>query len=177
MNLPNKLTVLRMLLIPVFLVFYFLEMPVAALIVFAAASITDALDGHIARKHGLITDFGKLMDPLADKLLTMAAFVVLLQGNELYTIFLIAILAREFLVTAVRQVAASSGKILEADKWGKIKTILQMVWISYALLIRSIPMDFEYSVIGTVFLYVVVFVTVASGVNYCVKNRALFSDM
>ena len=132
MNLPNKLTVLRMLMIPLFLIC--MEVPFEgrylwALVLFALASFTDLLDGKIARARGLVTDFGKLMDPLADKLLVMAAMVSLITKGMVPAVFVIVILAREFLVTSVRLVAAGKGTVLAADIWGKIKTALQMVWI------------------------------------------------
>jgi len=229
MNLPNKLTVLRMLLIPVFLFFYLAPLRwleygyLWALIVFIVAALTDALDGYLARKHNLITDFGKLMDPLADKLLTMSAFIVILSNFELHAhyisrtfsgtpivyavmfvgmgvflLFLILIISREFLVTSMRLIAAGKGAILAADKWGKIKTVLQMAWIIYALILHvwfyhhiptlgmepyaSINPTVSSVVLGSllwiydILLFAVVFITVASGVHYCLKNRALFVD-
>lgn len=182
MNLPNKLTVLRMLMIPVFLLFYFAWMIpyhfIWALLVFAAASITDMIDGKIARKYGLITDFGKLMDPLADKLLVTAALCCLLQGNMYLTISLILILSREFLVTSLRLIAAGKGEVLAADMWGKIKTVAQMVWVCFTLLGMSLslsgPAEYAYDVVLIALFAVVVAVTVLSGVHYVVKNRKLF---
>ena len=175
------------------------------LIIFSVAAITDALDGYIARKRGLITDFGKLMDPLADKLLTIAAFVALLGMQRilhpLYNIFLILIISREFVVTSIRLVAAEKGVIIAADKWGKLKTILQMVWIIYALILRTLHIDVQprftfapyIPFISDIFrgdyfaafitllhhglLCLVIIVTVGSGVNYCIKSRKLFRDM
>lgn len=186
MNLPNKLTMLRMLLIPVFLVFFFAQnIPqnyLWALLVFAAASITDLLDGKIARKHGLITDFGKLMDPLADKLLVMAALVCLIQfyDNMWMTISLILILSREFLVTSVRLLAAGKGVVLAADGWGKLKTVAQMSWICLALLGFVLPLQggavYVFSALFTGLFILMLLLTVGSGVNYVWKNRALLAD-
>ncbi len=199
MNLPNKLTMLRMYMIPLFLVFFFVEtIPMHmlwALVVFAAASLTDLLDGNIARKRGLITDFGKLMDPLADKLLVTAALCCLLpQFGIIGIISLILILSREFLVTSIRLIAAGKGEVLAADIWGKIKTVVQMTWICMELLGMTIFPFFQRGNLGSIssttmimlsgiFLQItwIVFVlmvllTVASGVHYVIKNRKLFAD-
>ncbi len=136
MNLPNKLTLIRVLLIPVFIVFVqFVNLPYAkaiALAVFCIASFTDFLDGYIARKNNLVTDFGKFMDPLADKLLTTVALIYMCVDGICSPIALILILAREFAVSGVRMVAASSGgEVIAANIWGKVKTVLQMVTIIF----------------------------------------------
>lgn len=195
MNLPNKLTMLRMFMIPLFLFFYFIDsIPLHylwALIVFAAAAITDLLDGKIARKYGLITDFGKLMDPLADKLLVVSALCCLTPAFGTFgTISLILILSREFLVTSVRLIAAGKGEVLAADIWGKAKTVVQMVWICLELLRPTIFLNINFlaapawiyafskyyvQTVNVLFLLMVV-LTVASGVHYVVKNRGLFAD-
>lgn len=140
MNLPNKLTLFRVILTP-FFVFFALYEGVAdnylfALIIFAAAALTDALDGHIARKRGLITNFGKFMDPLADKVLVIAALVCLMKAGLCGAVPLIAILAREFMVDGLRLVTAESGVVVPAGVWGKLKTAFTMaaVVISYAAL-------------------------------------------
>lgn len=144
MNLPNRLTVVRLLLVPLFVVLLSVESIAtytAGYVVFLVASFTDYLDGHIARERGLITNFGKLMDPLADKVLMAAAFVMLMKIPSLnipgWTI--VAILAREFLVTGARSMAASSpeGLVIAANRWGKIKTVLQMTYI-YTFLFLAI---------------------------------------
>jgi CDP-diacylglycerol--glycerol-3-phosphate 3-phosphatidyltransferase len=189
MNLPNKLTVARMLMIPVFLLFFFWEaVPfhyLWAFTMFGLAALTDALDGRIARRRGLVTDFGKLMDPLADKLLVMAALICLLTVEMISALLVILILAREFLVTAIRQVAAASGKVLAADNWGKLKTVCQMVWICVALLYLQLisPVDptipsliVPVWLISFILLCLAVLFTVASGINYFWKNRKLFAD-
>lgn len=195
MNLPNKLTMLRMALIPVFLVFMICEgIPnrfLWALLIFAAASFTDMLDGMIARARGLVTNFGKFMDPLADKLLVMSALVCFTQLDsfmEVPSVVIVAILAREFAVTALRTLAADAGVVIAADKWGKIKTVSQMVWVCYVLLVQSAMvqiMDYaaKTSQSRTVLLCtwanyagmtIVVLTTLGSGINYLYKNRALF---
>ena len=189
MNLPNKLTLLRVLMIPLFLaLFYFQSWPhhwLAALLVFAAASVTDALDGNIARSRGLVTDFGKFMDPLADKLLVTAAlmgFVDLLRVPG-WVVFLIV--ARELAVTGLRTIAADKGVVIAADKWGKVKTVSQMVWICYGLLMGWLIAAFPLSGGAAAGLHLafqagmvlVLASTLLSGANYLWKNRALFSQV
>jgi CDP-diacylglycerol--glycerol-3-phosphate 3-phosphatidyltransferase len=189
MNLPNKLTVARMLMIPLFLLFFFWKaVPFHyfwALVMFGLASLTDLLDGRIARSRGLVTDFGKLMDPLADKLLVMSAMICLITADMVSALLVILILAREFLVTAIRQVAAASGKVLAADNWGKLKTVCQMIWICVALLYLQLTAP-GFSIlrvlvvpvwwVALVLLSLAVLFTVASGVNYFWKNRKLFAE-
>jgi len=189
MNLPNKLTVLRIAMIPLFLVFMLISPEtfgatyLIALAVFALASLTDMLDGKIARKHGLITDFGKLMDPLADKLLVMSALVAFVELGWVPGVVVIIILAREFLVTSVRLIAAGKGTVLAADKWGKMKTVSQMIWIIYLLFAQWLMGMIVSNGIGG-FLYVihyvlmalVVFLTLFSGFNYMKNNWELFAD-
>ena len=199
MNLPNKLTVLRIFMIPLFLVFFFCPLIphsyLWAFITFGIASLTDMLDGMLARKWNMLTDFGKLMDPLADKLLTIAAFAALLgtQPNQLRTaglICLIVIISREFAVTSMRLVAAEKGLILAADQWGKFKTVSQMVWICQALLRLSLygrPGDAlsaqfvgwhlaVWNTFNIALFIVMMLLTVGSGMNYIVKNRGLFKQ-
>ena len=131
MNLPNKLTMLRVLLIPVFMVCAANRWMLAAGIIFAAASLTDYFDGHLARKNNLVTDFGKFADPLADKLLTTTAFLYMLVDGVCDPVVLAIILAREFAVSGLRMVAAGApgGKVIAANMWGKVKTALQMLTI------------------------------------------------
>ena len=191
MNLPNKLTVLRMALIPVFLVFLLVEgIPwrfLWAAVVFGAASFTDYLDGHIARSRGLVTNFGKLMDPLADKLLVFSALICFLEYGRACTLGVFVILARELLVTSVRLIAAEQGRVIAADRLGKLKTVTQIVWVLYALLamwtqwelLPPSPNSFSPAFLfGDVVLQlVVVALTVVSGWNYVWKNRGLLSDI
>lgn len=193
MNLPNKLTVMRMLLIPVFLVFMLVEVIpqrfLWATLIFAVASITDFLDGYLARKNNLVTDFGKFMDPLADKLLVVSALCCFLEEGWISGLFLFIILAREFLVTSVRLIAAGHGIVIAADIYGKIKTVMQIVWILYTLLmmwaLHSLPSMVQsgsFIMPEPLFLLqlglqaVVLLLTVFSGFNYVWKNRALFAD-
>lgn len=151
MNLPNKLTLLRAILVPFFLLFMYIDIPfnfAIALVIFAAASITDALDGHIARKNNLVTNFGKFLDPLADKVLVMAALAVFVEFPEVKmgAIPFIIITAREFMVSGLRLIAADSGVVVAAGMWGKLKTAFTMVTIIGILLWLSITNDFSFSI-------------------------------
>ncbi len=148
MNLPNKLTLLRVILVPFFLLFMYIDIPfnfAIALFVFAAASITDAMDGHIARKHNLVTNFGKFLDPLADKVLVMAALAVFVEMNDVNmgAVPFIIITAREFMVSGLRLLAAGEGTVVAAGMWGKLKTAFTMVTIIAILLWLSITKDFS----------------------------------
>lgn len=129
LNLPNKLTLLRIVLVPVYLVLLFCGWNVLALIVFAAASLTDMLDGRIARSRHLVTNFGKFMDPIADKLLTHTAFIMLCSMGRLHVVACIIFIAREFVVSGLRLVAVEQGHVIAAGMSGKIKTVLQMVLV------------------------------------------------
>lgn len=155
MNLPNKLTLLRVILIPFFLLFIYIDIPfnfLFALIIFAAASITDALDGKIARSRNLVTNFGKFLDPLADKVLVLSALTVFVELDEVHmgAIPLIIISAREFMVSGLRLLAADSGIVVAAGIWGKLKTAFTMVTIVVALLWLSICHDFSFGISETV---------------------------
>lgn len=155
MNLPNKLTLLRVILIPFFLLFIYIDIPfnfLFALIIFAAASITDALDGKIARSRNLVTNFGKFLDPLADKVLVISALTVFVELDEVHmgAIPLIIISAREFMVSGLRLLAADSGIVVAAGIWGKLKTAFTMVTIVAALLWLSICYDFSFGISETV---------------------------
>ncbi|NLT46873.1 MAG: CDP-diacylglycerol--glycerol-3-phosphate 3-phosphatidyltransferase [Clostridiales bacterium] len=174
MNLPNKLTILRILLIPIFIVLLMNGYYYSSGILFILASATDALDGHIARKHNLITNFGKIMDPLADKLLVTSAMICLVELGEIAGWMVIVILAREFIITGLRTVAAGEGIIIAAGKSGKIKTILQMVALSIILL-RDWPFSlFTDLPIGYYLLWIAVIATIYSGIEYIVQNKQIF---
>jgi CDP-diacylglycerol--glycerol-3-phosphate 3-phosphatidyltransferase len=175
MNLPNKLTVLRICMIPVFLVVY-LASPFGgasrhvALALFAAASMTDMLDGHIARKRNLITNFGKLMDPLADKMLVAAALVAMTQTGELAAWVVVVIISREFFITGVRMLALEQRKVIAASSWGKLKTVSQMALILLALLgvLPKLAID--------VLSYVAAALTLGSAIEYMMKNKEVFLE-
>ena len=187
MNLPNKLTVLRILLVPVFLLLFMLRLYLLACLVFVAASLTDLLDGKIAREQGLVTNLGKFLDPIADKVLTTAAFVAILatMGGEaawLWTWCLVLILAREFVVATVRMMAAGGGEVVAADMWGKVKTVMQYVVIIFVLVMLEVSSwEFLYSSVFNVVLGVAELLallmmvattvaTVISGVRYVKQN-------
>ena len=153
MNLPNKLTLLRVFLIPFFLIFMYWKIPfhyLIGLLLFSAAAITDALDGRIARKRNLITNFGKFLDPLADKVLVISALALFVDIPEIHigAVPLIIISAREFMVSGLRLLAADSGIVVAAGIWGKLKTAFTMVAIIFALLWLSVCYDFSFSLSG-----------------------------
>ena len=173
MNLPNKLTVLRIILIIPFLVVLYLDIPYAtywALAIFIVASLTDMLDGKIARKHNLITDFGKFMDPLADKMLVMAAMVWFVEIGQMPGWALLVVLVREFGVSGLRMVASDKGRVIAAGWSGKVKTASTMVCI--VLMFLPIP-----PLLNTVCIAVIVATTIWSGVEYFLKNSDVLSDM
>lgn len=174
MNLPNQLTLLRIILIPVFIVVLMLGYYYEAAAIFVIASATDALDGHIARKYNLVTNFGKLMDPLADKLLVVSALVCLVELGDVPGWIVIVILAREFTITALRSVAASEGIVIAAGNSGKLKTIFQMVAIT-ALLLKNWPFELIGIPFATIMLWAALVMTIYSGIEYMIKNKAVFS--
>lgn len=178
MNLPNKLTIARVILVPVFIVFYALQWYIPAVLVFLIASFTDYLDGHLARKYNLVSNFGKIMDPLADKVLVYAAFALLVEAHLIPAWMLIVILAREFTVAGMRTVAASEGIVIAAAMSGKIKTVLQMIAVPLLLLIPVFTEgSFLYHVIfliAKVFLWASLIMTVYSGVEYVKNNIQVF---
>ena len=209
MNLPNKITLIRVLLLPVIIIIpllakinpetNFLNLAVLKLgdelhnfditwcnliifIIFSLASITDAIDGHIARSRNLVTDFGKFLDPLADKLLVTCAMLVLMEEGRLWGWVVAIILAREFAITGLRSVAAANGTVIAASKWGKLKTITQMSMI-IVLLLNNLPFSilYEYTQIYIPFDLILVvaatLLTVISGIDYFIKNRHALKDM
>ena len=203
MNLPTKLTVLRLILIPVFVVLYFVQFPyhdVVATGIFLIASFTDFLDGYIARKYNMVTDLGKFLDPLADKVLVMSALVLLsvefMEFNVvtgiIVTVSTIIILAREFIITGFRTIAVRKNVVLAADKIGKMKTVMQMISIiavlmtNFAFSFYPAPEAGSYAVfpiwgvvllmVGLVALVFAVFLAVLSAFNYIIKNRAVLKE-
>lgn len=174
MNLPNKLTLLRILMIPVFIIILMTGHSYISAIIFILASATDALDGHIARKYNLVTNFGKIMDPLADKILVVSALVCLVELGVVAGWMVIVILAREFTITGLRTVAAAQGIVIAAGWSGKIKTILQMIAVP-ALLLQNWPFSYIGFPFATVMLWAAVVMTIISGVEYVIKNKSVFS--
>ena len=178
MNLPNKLTLFRVILIPFFV--FFLLAPYfegygnyIAVAVVIVASITDFLDGKIARKYNLVTNFGKFMDPLADKLLVSSALICLVALNKIPAWVVIVIIAREFIISGFRLVAADNGVVIAASYWGKFKTAFQMVTV--IVLILNIPGE-VFAVIGTVLIYISLVLTVISLIDYIAKNKDVLKD-
>ncbi len=170
MNLPNKLTIARVIAVPFFCLCYVKGMNIPAFVIFILASLTDMLDGKIARKYNLVTNFGKIMDPLADKVLVYAAFCLMVEDGRVPGWMLIVILAREFVVAGMRTVAASEGIVIAAGMSGKIKTVLQM--IAVPLLILSRPQAIASA--GQVFLWASLVMTVVSGIDYVYHNKQVF---
>ncbi len=178
MNLPNKLTLFRIFLIPVFILVMLFDIQnkyLIACIVFIVASITDAMDGHIARKYNLITDFGKFMDPLADKLLVISALICMIEEGLVPGWMVIIIVARELTVSILRAIAAADGKVIAASGGGKLKTISQMIAIPVLLL----GANFDNSLlitIGSIAILIATLLTLYSGWEYLYKNKKLFMD-
>ena len=173
MNLPNKLTIARIIAVPFFIAAYYLEWHLVAFIIFVLASFTDMLDGKIARKYNLVTNFGKIMDPLADKVLVYSAFCLMVP-DPVPGWMLIIILAREFLVAGVRTVAASEGIVIAAAMSGKIKTVLQMIAVCM-LLIAPVIGVYWFLTVSKVVLWAALVMTIVSGVQYVVDNKQVFS--
>lgn len=178
MNLPNKLTVLRMILIVPFVVFLLLGrgegwMKWAALAVFCAASLTDMLDGKIARKYNLITDFGKFMDPLADKLLVCSALICLVDLGRLPSWICIIIIAREFVISGFRLIASDNGIVIAASWWGKTKTVSQMAMVILMICNFDIPWV---QMLTTGIMYIACALTVISLVDYIAKNKQVLAS-
>lgn len=198
MNLPNKLTITRLVLVVVFALFAFpypavveelvdgtifdIVRPYIALVVYIVASITDAVDGHIARRDNLITDFGKFLDPIADKLLVSAALLALCNVSIMYLWATLIILAREFVVSGIRMLAASKGNVIAAGKLGKLKMVFQTIAIITLFVAGIVPTSlwsgFELIqsiiyILGNVIMVAAVVLTIVSGVEYVYKNREL----
>ncbi|MBO8138816.1 MAG: CDP-diacylglycerol--glycerol-3-phosphate 3-phosphatidyltransferase [Desulfotomaculum sp.] len=169
MNLPNRLTLARIFLVPVFLLIVSIKVPygdILAALVFILAASTDGLDGYIARKNKIVTRFGKIMDPLADKLLVTAALISLVELQRLAAWVAVIIIGREFAVTGLRAIAASDGNVISASKLGKFKTVSQIVAI-VAMFLRQLPF---YPLLGHAAMAVAIFFTIWSGIDYFAKN-------
>lgn len=193
MNTPNKLTVFRIILAPLFLVLMLVDFPfhhLVAGLVFGLAALTDLLDGHLARKYGLVTNMGKFLDPLADKMLTTAAFLVFLVAGRLDIWAVMLIFTREFMVTSVRLIAAKEGTVIAASFSGKLKTVMQYIGILFTIaamefatwqdtllagfdlpdMVFTIPLT-----VGTALLWIATILTVISGVQYVLNGKHFFS--
>ena len=183
MNLPNKLTISRIIAVPFFIGCYMTGFYIPAFILFILASLTDMLDGKIARKYNLVTNFGKIMDPLADKNLVYTAFCLMVEDGTVPGWMLIVILAREFLIAGMRTVAASEGIVIAAAMSGKIKTVLQMIAVPLLLLATavgtsagvSVSVIYVLNMAARIFLWASLVMTVYSGIEYTMKNKNVFS--
>ena len=177
MNLPNKLTILRVILIPFFVAALMIQgganetMRIVAAVIFIVASLTDLLDGKIARKYNLVTNFGKFMDPLADKLLVCAALICLVSKGLLSAWMVIVIISREFIISGFRLVASDNGVVIAASYWGKFKTTFQMIAI--VLMILHIP---ALELLTQICIWIALILTIVSLVDYLVKNHKVLTE-
>ncbi len=192
MNLPNKITIARILLVPLMMIIPYIGIKtkilyglplsnIIILVIFLTASFTDYLDGHIARKRNLVTNFGKFLDPIADKLLVITALVMLLEMRIIPSWIVVVIVAREFMVSAIRMLVASEGKVIAASKLGKIKTVTQIIAISFAFI--DVNPFFKFidgsltnltlllNVLSSVSMLVAVIATIWSGTDYFIKSK------
>lgn len=176
MNLPNKLTLARVIMIPFFVVFMLTDLGGSAskwiaLAIFIVASLTDLLDGHIARKYNLVTNFGKFMDPLADKLLVCAAMICLVEMGRLPAWIVIVIISREFIISGFRLIASDNGRVIAASYWGKFKTTFQMLMI--CLMIADIA---AIRLLTDIVMWAALILTVVSLIDYLVKNKDVLAE-
>ena len=175
MNLPNKITIFRVCMIPVFLVFMLVPgIPFGnyiATAVFVIACLSDALDGHIARKNNLVTNFGKFMDPIADKLLVCSALICFVALSYMPAWMVIIIISREFIISGFRLIASDNGIVIAASMWGKYKTTFQMIMV--ILMIANIP---ALQTVTTIVMWIATILTIVSLVDYIWKNKSVLSD-
>lgn len=187
MNLANKITMTRIFMIPLFMVAYILDFKysnLVACVIFALAALTDGVDGYVARNYKMVTDFGKFIDPLADKLLIATALICFVEANEIAGYMAVLIIAREFIVTGLRTVAMSKGVVIAASMTGKIKTCIQIVAVICVFLFGNKPVygDFNIEMFDRVFTpgYIAMFIatiyTIYSGIEYLAKNKELLAD-
>lgn len=178
MNLPNKLTLFRVILIPFFVLFLLIDPSnstyrLIADAIFIVASLTDMLDGKIARKYNLVTNFGKFMDPLADKLLVCSAMICLISTGQLYAWIVIIIVAREFIISGFRLIAVENGVVIAANMWGKCKTVSQMIMI----IVLVANFDFAiWQIFGQILIWLSLVLTVISLVVYIVQNKSVLKE-
>ena len=177
MNLPNKLTILRVLMIPFFVVFMLWDITGAAdkwiaALIFIVASLTDMLDGKIARKYNLVTNFGKFMDPLADKLLVGAAMICLVEMGRLPAWIVIIIISREFIISGFRLIASDNGVVIAASYWGKFKTVFQMAMI----IVLIFDLCGFFGIVETALIWISLILTIVSLVDYIMKNIGVLKD-
>ena len=171
MNLPNKLTIARVIAVPFFIAAYMKGWYLPAFVIFILASLTYTLDGKIARRYNLVTNFGKIMDPLADKLLVCSALICLIELNALPAWMVIIIISREFIISGFRLIASDNGVVIAASYWGKFKTTFQMV--SVVLLILDIP---ALAFVTTICVWIALVLTIVSLVDYIYKNHKILTE-
>lgn len=177
MNLPNKLTVLRMIMVPFFVLFMLTDIGGAAnkwiaLVLFVVASFTDFLDGKIARSRGLVTNFGKFMDPLADKLLVCSAMICLIEMGKLPAWVVIIIIGREFIISGFRLVASDNGIVIAASYWGKFKTVFQMIMT----IVMILDLGGIFDTIGIILMWIALALTIISLIDYILKNKQVLTQ-
>ena len=178
MNLPNKLTILRVIMIPFFV--FFMLAPFfegygnyIAVVIFIVASFTDFLDGYLARRDNLVTNFGKFMDPLADKLLVCSALICLVETGQLASWIVIIIISREFIISGFRLIASDNGVVIAASYWGKFKTVFQMIMVIMLIINLQHPI---YQLVATIVTYIALILTVVSLADYVIKNKEVLKD-
>lgn len=177
MNLANKISIARIILVPIFMVFLLTDLEygnIIATIVFIVAALSDFLDGYIARNYNQITDFGKFIDPLADKLLVSAALICLVEKGSLSGWIAILIVGREFMVTGLRGIAAAKGEIIAASLWGKLKTVIQFITV-VSLLLENYPFNLIGFPFSSIAVLTTVTVTILSGIDYLRKAKKIIS--
>lgn len=181
MNLPNKLTMARLIMVPIFMATLLYHCYIAALVIFSLAAITDFFDGYLARKHNLVSSFGKIMDPLADKILVFSALMCFIQMDITAVWAPIIIIAREFFVTSMRVVAVSKGKVIAASWWGKVKTNVQLFALIGAMLLLVLTRFNVISFVNAyywsdILIWISAIFTIASWIAYVFENISVFKD-
>ncbi|MFA9380076.1 MAG: CDP-diacylglycerol--glycerol-3-phosphate 3-phosphatidyltransferase [Acetanaerobacterium sp.] len=185
LNTPNKLTLLRILLVPTYMIFLLVDaIPhnfLWAAVLFGIASVTDFFDGHLARKHGIVTNFGKFLDPLADKMLITAALICFVELGLIGSVVAVVIISREFMVTSLRLIVAGEGNVIAAGIFGKVKTVMQIFAVVFIMLLHALldigalGAAFPHRMVTEILMWVVAAVTVVSGVQYIWANRGLIN--
>lgn len=178
MNIANKITIARLILVPIFIIIMLSNIKhgdIISSILFAMASLTDKLDGYIARKYNQITNLGKFMDPLVDKIMVSSALIALIQLGRIQSWIVIIILSREFIVTGLRTIGANKGVVIAASNLGKYKTILQIIAI-ISIMLKNYPFEYLFFPFSTIALYLALFMTVYSGIDYIAKCRSLIIE-
>ncbi|MBZ4671933.1 MAG: CDP-diacylglycerol/glycerol-3-phosphate3-phospha tidyltransferase [Deferribacteraceae bacterium] len=177
-NLPNQLTMLRVILIPAFLIFLYFDRPmtnIIAAVIFTVASLTDFIDGYLARKYNIVTDLGKILDPVADKILVASSLIALMELGRVEGVVVILLLSRDFAVGALRDLSASKGKIIAAGFSGKLKTVFQMIAVGF-LIYKNNLIGIDIFFIGKILIYLSVVLSIYSGVEYYIKFFAKINE-